>query len=252
MISPIIKQSPFIKCSATQLFHDLTKNVSFETALDTQIQNWPKEWSQIFYKTYPRFERLILPTPSKLNLQPINFSLMERVSIRTFTNKPFTLNDFSTLIYYSLGKKNFKENKRFYPSAGARYPIEAYPIVFNIKGVKPGVYHYHVLKHSLEFLWSIKKDTILKCFNQDWLVNVPVLLVLTSVFWRTEMKYNRRGYRYVMLDCGHMCQNIYLVATALNLGCCSIGGFLDDELNQLLDIDGVEESAIVVLAVGNK
>jgi len=63
-------------------------------------------------------------------------------------------------------------------------------------------------------------------------------------------KYNERGYRFVLLDAGHLGQNVCLMATAMNLGVLPIGGFLDDELNRLLDIDGVHESVVYPLLVG--
>lgn len=65
-------------------------------------------------------------------------------------------------------------------------------------------------------------------------------------------KYKERGYRFVLLDAGHIGQNLYLMATALDLSVVSIGGFFDDDVNDLLRLDGVNESALYVIAVGQK
>jgi len=64
------------------------------------------------------------------------------------------------------------------------------------------------------------------------------------------VKYKDRGYRYIFIEAGHLGQNISLVAKNLNLSTCAIGGFIDEELNNLLDIDSQKESVIYIFAVG--
>lgn len=76
--------------------------------------------------------------------------------------------------------------------------------------------------------------------------------MISAVFDRSEMKYGDRGYRHIMTEYGHLAQNVYLVGTTLDLGVCSIGGFVDDALNKIIDVDGKVESVIGVIAVGSK
>ncbi len=78
-----------------------------------------------------------------------------------------------------------------------------------------------------------------------------VVFVWTAVVERTKWKYRERGYRYLYLDAGHIGQNLYLAAASLRLGCCTIGAFYDDEVNQLIGVDGKEETAIYLGAVGH-
>jgi SagB-type dehydrogenase family enzyme len=73
---------------------------------------------------------------------------------------------------------------------------------------------------------------------------------MTDVFWRNQNKYGERGYRYILLEAGHIGQNIYLVSEALGLKCCALGGTRDENLEELVDIDGVTESVVYALAVG--
>jgi len=73
-----------------------------------------------------------------------------------------------------------------------------------------------------------------------------------AVIPRCRQKYRQRAYRYIYLDCGHIAQNLYLSATALNLGCCSIAAFFDDEVNELVGVDGREETVIYLATVGRK
>jgi SagB-type dehydrogenase family enzyme len=184
--------------------------------------------------------------------------ILKRRTIRNYSNQPLDLNQVSYLLYLSYGitSKNARENYvecfRASPSAGATYPLELYPFVFNVEGLKRGIYHYNVRDNVLEFLKEGDFRTKLSdiALGQDFVAKSAVTFVLTAIFDRTIFKYGERGYRYVLLDAGHLVQNIYLVSTALGLGACSIGGFFDDELNALLEIDGVNESAIYAISVG--
>jgi SagB-type dehydrogenase family enzyme len=65
-------------------------------------------------------------------------------------------------------------------------------------------------------------------------------------------RYQERGYRYLLLDAGHVCQNLYLSAQEIDCGVCAIAAFDDDELNKLLDLDGIEQTSIYLAAVGKK
>ncbi|MCL4382423.1 MAG: SagB/ThcOx family dehydrogenase [Patescibacteria group bacterium] len=245
------KNLPHIKYSTTQEFHDKTKTRDF-VGNKHKPGEWPREWTEIHYKTYPRFNKIKL-APIIKDLPSLDKCLIKRSSIRDFSNESLSQNVFSSLLFYSFGQRKEKNN-RFYPSAGARYPIEVYPVILNINNLNKGIYHYNVISHSLEYLWTGKnfESNIFSCFDQPWIKHAALLLLFTSVFWRSEMKYSLRGYRFVMIDAGHMSQNAYLVSTSLKLGCCAIGGFLDDKINNLLDIDGIEESTIMVLAIGKR
>lgn len=140
-----------------------------------------------------------------------------------------------------------------YASARERYPLEVYPFVINVEGVVSAVYHYHLKTHSLELLLGrpFLHKTLIQ-FNQQWIRSSAVLAVITAIFERTESKYKDRGYRHTLTEYGHMAQNFYLVSTALHLGCCSVGGFIDEGLNEILDINGIDEGVIGVIALGSK
>jgi SagB-type dehydrogenase family enzyme len=74
--------------------------------------------------------------------------------------------------------------------------------------------------------------------------------MLSAIWQRTRWKYHERTYRYVLMEAGHLAQNLYLGATALGLGVCAVGAFLDEALNDLLLLDGQEEAALYLIAVG--
>ena len=67
-----------------------------------------------------------------------------------------------------------------------------------------------------------------------------------------KWRYGERGYRYVYLDAGHVCQNLYLAAQSVNSGVCAIGAFDDDELNKLIGLDGEEQFVAYLATVGKR
>ncbi len=140
------------------------------------------------------------------------------------------------------------------PSAGALYPIEIYTVVNRVDGLQAGLYHYCVEAHALALLEAddYRDRATAGCLYQEMAGDAAVTFVLSAVFPRVCWKYGERGYRYALIEAGHIGQNIYLAATCLRLGCVSMGAFLDDRMNALLGIDGKEEAVIYCLAVGER
>jgi SagB-type dehydrogenase family enzyme len=211
---------------------------------------------KIFYKSYPRFPFFKLPTKFKKSTLSIEDVILKRRSRRNFKSSFITLNELSKILYFSFGitkkGKSWNEAKRAYPSAGARYPLEIYVVTLKVRGLPEGIYHYNCKLHGLELIRKInlRKDISRLCANQKWVKKASAIIIITCVFERTLMKYGERGYRYIYLDAGHAAQNVYLISTAMSLGCCAIGGFLDDEFNKLLDIEKTTEKTIYLLAIG--
>ena len=83
---------------------------------------------------------------------------------------------------------------------------------------------------------------------QGFLGQANVCFVLSALFQRTRWKYRERSYRYVLLEAGHIAQNLYLAAVSMGLGTCAVGAFRDDQLNDLLGLDGVDEAALYMLS----
>lgn len=243
------------------LKHDLPlslffhKNTAVKSYVKKSKDKIPDEWKTINKKAYPRFTSFSLPRPNKPQ-GLLSKSLINRESVRDYSDEPISQNNLSTILNYSVGLKKNKKNifeNRFYPSAGARYPIETYIVVFNVFGLNQGIYHYH-LSNKLEYMWKSKefKKQVLGCFNQNWINTSSFLILLTSCFWRNEVKYGNRGYRYSMMEIGHIAQNMYLIASVLGLGCCSIGGYIDDNINNLLDLNNENEAVGLVISFGKK
>ncbi|MGM5480024.1 MAG: SagB/ThcOx family dehydrogenase [Nanobdellota archaeon] len=216
----------------------------------------PKSWVKIYFKSYPRFKKINLPEPN-IKSDSLFELILKRKSRREFNKKPITIKELSTLLFFSAGitnsnsVKSLDDTRRAYPSAGARFPIEIYVAVQNCVGVEPGIYHYDVLSHSLELLIKeIKIPTLNKFISQDMVLDSAVLIMISSPYDRAQIKYGARSFRYVYLDAGHLAQNMYLVAENLNLGCCTIGGFTDDGINEFLDFP--DDEKIIYMGVIGK
>lgn len=217
----------------------------------------PIDWIKIYFKEYPRMPKINLPKPAPLD-SPIGQIIIQRQSSRDFQDKPIEIDIISQLLFYSCGitkpDKDPDKTRRSYPSAGARYPLEIYPIILNgDKETEEGLYHYNVKEHNLEKLLvkkDIGKDIYSEIIGQDMILKSPLILVISAAFGKTVTKYKDRGYRYILFEAGHVGQNIHLVSQVLGLKCCAIGGFDDDKLNDFLDIDGEKEAALYALVLG--
>lgn len=232
------------------VFHKKTQITTYFPTIKESL--WPKEWKTVYYKAYSRLKQILLPKPS-LSLTSLKSCLLERRSMRTFATKKTPVKKLSSLLFFSAGLKKLVNSclsNRFYPSGGARYPLEIYVLSLNVAGLSRGIYHYYPKNHSLEQLNLFKKIDLDCLFIQKWIKNSSFLVIISAVMKRSYIKYGNRGYRYILLEAGHLGQNFYLLASALNLACCAIGGFIDEKINELLDIQVQDEKAIYVVAFG--
>lgn len=207
------------------------------------------------YKTYPSAKTI--PLTSEFTDQPLPFVdvIKRRQSTRSFTNKPLSLAELSFLLWASTGVQRREHGYEFRtaPSAGALYPIETYIVANDVEGLEKALYHYSIAAHVLEEVQvgDFAKEIAHSALDQELLAKAPVALIWTAVFERAKWKYSQRAYRYVYLDAGHIAQNLALAATSIGLGSCQIGAFFDDEVNQILGVDGMAESVIYLSAVGH-
>ncbi len=219
------------------------------------LREIPEQWVKIHFKTYPRLPKIYLPSLIKQS----HFSkiLEARFSARNFSPKPISKDKLFYLIHEAAGLtrfgKSFDNSRRTYPSAGARYPLELYLVILNCESLKKGLYHYNVKENCLEQLLGkdLKNWVVEVTGKQEWIRNAAVIFIITGVLDRTRVKYGERGYRYVLMEIGHLGQNIQLLSTEQDLGSCVIGGYVDSEVNKLLDINLQKEVTLYLIAVGN-
>ncbi|MEW6203546.1 MAG: SagB/ThcOx family dehydrogenase [bacterium] len=218
---------------------------------------WTEDTDPGTYKIYPDALRVVeLPEPKFVAGDSLWDAMRERRSIRRYSNQPISLVELSNLIWSFAGitKETAHYILRTAPSAGALYPIETYLVVNNIAGLEQGVYHHDVRRFALEMLKKGKfgEKTADACLGQNMCETAAVVFIWTAVVPRCRSKYHERAYRYIYMDAGHIGQNVYLAATAMNFGCCGIGAFYDDEVNAIVDADGKIETAVYLATVGKK
>jgi SagB-type dehydrogenase family enzyme len=206
------------------------------------------------YKRYPTAPQVALSDPLLKGGAPIWEVLRKRRSERRFQDSPLKGSELSQMLWAMQGitQPGRGVDFRAAPSAGALYPVETYLVVHNVEGVDPGVYHYDVQHHQLEQLkrGDFRAAVAHSALDQGMAARANVVFVWTAVFKRSKWKYKQRAYRYVYLDAGHIAQNLALAAVALGLGSCQIAALYDEEANDLLGVDGVEESTLYMTVVG--
>ena len=229
-------------------FHEKTK---IKKGKRTNSDKYPRKWKNLFYKGYSRFKEYILPKPQISRRISFVDVIKNRDSSRDYKDFNISLSAISNLCYFSFGLKDLTDPSRgrFYASAGARYPIEIYLLSLNSK-LPTGIYHYYFKNHSLENIFSIKKFPYRQYLIPKEFKRASCFIIMTGIFERSRVKYGLRAYPFIMMEAGHIGQNIYLVSAGLNLDCCAIGGFNHYKVDKLLDVDGIKESSIYMFAVG--
>lgn len=196
-----------------------------------------------------------LPPPAALDA-PLGSTLRARRSARDFAPQAVTLPHLAALLDAAYGITAAPTEQtpplRAAPSAGALYPLELYVLARRVEGLVAGVHHFDPLEHTLRQLpvaVGALDGTTLTPFA-PLLDEAAATVAITGVFWRSRFKYGLRGFRFALLEAGHVAQNLLLAATALDLAAVPVGGFYDRALERLLHADGVNESAVYAVSVG--
>jgi SagB-type dehydrogenase family enzyme len=203
-------------------------------------------------KEYPDAQTVSLPAPSTDGGPPLWETIKSRRSIRSYKRKALGMQELSQLLWAAQGTTLEAHNYRSAPSAGALYPVETYLVANRVEPLAQGLYHYDAFHAVLELIkpGALGPQTAAAALDQPIAMDAAAVFIWTAIVQRGKWKYLERAYRYIYLDAGHIAQNIYLAATGLGLGCCAIGAFYDDEVNELLGVDGVDECALYMCAVG--
>jgi len=184
--------------------------------------------------------------------------LRRRSSCRRFASESIELAELGSLLHGAYGVLatidlwgEFCE--RPVPSGGGLYPLELYVLCQRVEGLAGGVYHYVPLGHRLEVVRADPLPSHLTSemfLGQPYLVSAAAIMLITAVVERSLWKYEDRGYRYILLEAGHVAQNLNLCAEGLGLASLNLGGFFDEDLMALLKLDADREIALYGVALG--
>lgn len=188
-----------------------------------------------------------LPEPRYDSDVSLEQSLQQRRSIRSFSDKPLTLQEVSQLLWAAQGITS-PSGLRTAPSAGALYPLELYVVAGNVQPLPAGVYRYEPEGHRLTRIADGDRRAELAdaALRQSCVQEGAAAFVFSAVYERTTAKYGDRGISYVHLEAGHAAQNLCLQATAIGLGAVTIGAFDDEQVSRHLNLPGNEQPLYII------
>lgn len=212
------------------------------------------------FKEYAHYEALYdLPVPSRSSLQRNDlFTAVEtRKSRRQFTEQEFTLEELSFLLWATQGVREIGQNGayalRTVPSGGARHTFETYLAIHRVKDVQAGIYHYLPKTHQLGLLFidpEMQTHITALAKRQEFVAKCAVTFFWSCIPYRAEWRYHWESHKMILMDAGHVCQNLYLAAEAIKAGTCAIGAYDQEYADQYLQLDGTDEFVIYAAPVG--
>ena len=231
------------------------------TPPDTEPPIWQEDWSlePYAFKVYESLPPLAIPRdfpPSALpalaalartGAEPTGEAVPDRAMLARlgrFSNglleRQRTSQSGMTIEYRTAG------------GTGARYHLEVYFICGDLPDLVAGVYHYAALDHSLRQLRAgdFRGATVAATGGEPSVAAAPVVLALTSTFWRNAWRYKARAYRHTFWDAGTTLANTLAVAASAELPTQFVFGYEDAAINAILGVDGVREATVALCAVG--
>jgi SagB-type dehydrogenase family enzyme len=135
---------------------------------------------------------------------------------------------------------------------GARYHLELYVACGDLPGLPAGLYHYAAHDHALRRLRTGDYRSVLveATGREAAIATAPVIMAMTSTFWRNAWRYKGRAYRHAYWDAGTTFANILALAASAELPTQLVLGFADGAVNGLLGIDGRREATLALCAIG--
>lgn len=201
---------------------------------------------------------LELPEPDRDGPVSLEAAVLRRRTRRIHSPSPISTEQLSQLLWVAQGVTG-DEGERAAPSAERSYPLQILVVVGAVAGLDPGLYRYVIDSHGLQRLdgsdhRSTLRDAALQ--EQPWLGRAAAILVVVADMTAVGRRFSdqppagRRGHRYAYMESGAVSENVHLQAEALGLGCVLVGGFDDERVGAILELEpGIEPTAL--LAIGH-
>lgn len=209
----------------------------------------------------PQSEFIKLPEPKFNSNYSVEEALLNRRSVREFSEEALSLDEISQILWAAYGITEERSHPAFLrgglrtaPSAGALYPLDIYLVAGYVKNLPAGIYKYIADGHKLELHASgdFREELAMAALKQDFVMDAPATLFYSAIFSRTTQKYGDRGKeRYVCMDLGHSAENVYLQCASLGLGTCAIGAFTDDMISSVMMLSN-KEVPLYLMPIGKR
>ncbi len=208
---------------------------------------------------------IALIKPGQINLedQPLTEIIKKRRSRRKYKEIPLTFAELSYLLYVTQGVQRVVKNNdkpyvtmRTVPSAGARHPFETYLVIFNVESLKPGIYRYLPIEHKLEIVSlemevsELKQKVVDMTLGQTFAAECGALFIWSCVPYRAEWRYDISSHKAMLLDAGHICQNLYLACENIDAGACAIAAYDQKKTDKFVGLDGDNEFTVYLSPAG--
>ncbi len=180
-----------------------------------------------------------------------------RRSRRNYSDEYLKVEELAFLLWATQGQRSpGKQPSHFrtVPSAGARHSFETYLFINRVETIPPGLYRYLPLSNELVLMYAAdnqcKNRLSQAVLGQGFVANGAVVFIWTTVPYRMEWRYLKAAHRVILLDAGHVCQNLYLACEAIHAGTCAIAAYDQEAMDELIQVDGKEQFTIYLAPVG--
>lgn len=246
----IIEKREFMKANFAEL----------ENIKTDQNLNKPAPTLEKYHRKTDIMVDLVMPENLEIPAIDLFDALKNRKSVRKYSETSLMLDELSFLLWATQGiNKTIYQHEipyctmRTVPSAGARHPFETYLIVHNVENLAAGIYRYIASEHKLCFLYqedNLKEKINEATLGQKFTMNCAVVFVWSCIPYRAEWRYSVTAHKTMLLDAGHVCQNLYLACEAIKSGTCAIAAYDQEKMDKLINVDGKDEYTIYIASVG--
>jgi SagB-type dehydrogenase family enzyme len=209
----------------------------------------------------PQLPRIQLPDKGSwgpvIEKTDLASAIGNRQSRRNYSDEYLTVEELAFLLWATQGQRRPEEHAphfRTVPSAGARHSFETYLIIHRVEKISPGLYRYLPLSHELVLMCPAdhrsKEKLVHAVLGQSFIANSAVVFVWTTVPYRMEWRYLQAAHRVILLDAGHVCQNLYMACEVIHAGTCAIAAYDQEAMDELLQVDGEEQFTVYLAPVG--
>src|SRR6266849_3533161 len=238
-------------------YHDDTKHSYWSVRNHPHFLDWANR--PLPFKMYPKIEPLPLPRDVPQTGVAALSAISEPVPSSRADSVPDP-RDLARLLYFSAGitKQRKSPGGEIYFRAaactGALYEIELYVVTGDLPGLDPGVYHFNPADVSLRLLrkGDPRRNLAQATAMEPAVAGAPVTIICTGTYWRNAWKYQARTYRHFGWDNGTLLANMLAVCAASGLPVEIVLGFVDGEVNRLLDLATRREVSLCLVPIGRK
>jgi SagB-type dehydrogenase family enzyme len=236
-------------------YHEATKHSPASVRANLHRMDWENQ--PLPFKIYPTLEPL--PLPGEVRQSGVAALSAIAESIPAHTKAVPSLEALAQILYLSAGitrKRTYPGGEIYFRAAactGALYEFELYLVCGDLPALAAGVYHFSPADFGLRKLRAGDYRGVLSeaTGGEAAIAHAPLTIVCTGNYWRNAWKYQARTYRHFGWDNGTLLANLLAMSTALGLPARVVGGFVDTNVNRLLDVDTQREVAFSLVALGN-